>query len=109
MTDRLNKLHTGYYERTLSAERRERVREYRTLSPRRTGTEGSTSLSGSFTNHVRMSFLPMFFNQECGFWHSQFEEVIDNLILLTDNIVCQRTRVMATKSLAILLMLRIFK
>jgi hypothetical protein len=56
-----------------------------------------------------MSFLPMFFNQECGFWHSQFEEVIDNLILLTDNIVCQRTRVMATKSLAIFLMLRIFK
>jgi len=28
------------------------------------------------------------FYQECGFWHSPFQEVIDNLILLPDNIVC---------------------
>jgi hypothetical protein len=40
------------------------------------------------------------FYQECGFWLSQFQEVIDNLILLQDNIVCQRRRVRATKSLA---------
>jgi len=49
------------------------------------------------------------FYQECGFWPSQLQEVIDNLILLPDNIVCQRTRVRATKSLAIFLMLRRWK
>jgi hypothetical protein len=31
------------------------------------------------------------FYQECGFWPSQFQEVIDNLILLPDNILHQRT------------------
>jgi hypothetical protein len=46
------------------------------------------------------------FYQECGFWPSQFQEVIYYLILLPDIIVCQRTRVRATKSLAIFLMLR---
>jgi len=49
------------------------------------------------------------FYQECGFWPSQFQEVIDNLILLPDIIVCQRTRVRATKSLAIFLMLHRWK
>jgi hypothetical protein len=58
-------------------------------------------------NHVD-EFSSFDFYQECGFWPSQFE-VIDNLILLPDNIVCQRTRVRATKSLTIFLMLRRWK
>jgi len=68
-----------------------------------------SSLRGFQSKILWMSFLPMVFYQECGFWPSQLQEVIDNLILLPDNIVCQRTRVRATKSLAIFLMLRRWK
>jgi hypothetical protein len=60
-----------------------------------------TILSGWFPvqNHVD-EFSCYAFYQECGFWPSQFMEVIDNLFL-PENIVCQRTRLRATKSLAI--------
>ena len=46
------------------------------------------------------------FYQLCGFWSDQFTEVIDNLLLIPDIIVCDRSRCSTSKTLALFIMLR---
>jgi hypothetical protein len=46
------------------------------------------------------------FYQLCGFWPDQFTEVIDNLLLIPDIIVCDRSRCSTSKTLALFIMLR---
>jgi hypothetical protein len=65
----------------------------------------TTLFEGSLVQNPVDEFSSYGFDQECGIWPFQLLEVIDNLILLPDNIVCHRPRVRATKSLAFFLML----
>jgi hypothetical protein len=46
------------------------------------------------------------FYELSGFWPGQFTEIVDNLSLIPDRVVCAETRCVATKHVAIFLMLR---
>jgi hypothetical protein len=49
------------------------------------------------------------FYELSGFWPGQFTEIVDNLSLIPDRVVCAETRCVATKHVAIFLMLRHWK
>jgi hypothetical protein len=51
-------------------------------------------------------FSTYHFYQLCGFWPEQLTEVVNNLVLIPDRIICEKTRCSSTKYLAIFLMLR---
>jgi hypothetical protein len=46
------------------------------------------------------------FYQLTGFWPGQFEEIINNLLVLPDTIVCAATRSTSSNQLVFLLLLR---
>lgn len=46
------------------------------------------------------------FYQSSGFWPDQFTEISENLILIPNDIVCDRTKCSARKELALFLMLQ---